>query len=294
MDIIKKLQFKYLQAKYSLKLISNPSESIVINGVFHPHGVNLMNENWGDDINTIVPKLLTGKDVIPFNLLFPWIRNRLPINYMCIGSIINWLTTERSIIWGSGVISRNCCISSKPKAVTAVRGPLTRDYLLGHGIPCPKIYGDPALLLPNFYTPTRKIQYHIGFIPHISENTLDIVKRLDAYHDVKVIYMNNYNSDWKYIINQICECEIIVSSSLHGLIVSEAYNIPNVWVKLSDNLIGGDFKFQDFFKSIGKERDCIRLNDCCSLIKRLEQAALSWKKKRLDLTQQLIDSCPFI
>ena len=40
----------------------------------------------------------------------------------------------------------------------------------------------------------------------------------------------------------------IVSSSLHGLICSDAYNIPNLWLD-EYKLIEGDFKFKDYFVS---------------------------------------------
>src|SRR5690606_5814540 len=51
------------------------------------------------------------------------------------------------------------------------------------------------------------------------------------------------------LVDRVCECEVIASSSLHGLIVADAYEIPRVWLKLSDNILGGEFKFLDYFST---------------------------------------------
>lgn len=46
--------------------------------------------------------------------------------YCFIGSILGWLTTPKSIVWGSGIIRDKDRIYSHPKEILAVRGPLTR------------------------------------------------------------------------------------------------------------------------------------------------------------------------
>lgn len=65
--------------------------------------------------------------------------------------------------------------------------------------------------------------------------------------------MEGYD-DWTSVIEQIASCDYIASSSLHGLIVAEAYGIPNLWLEISGKLLGGHFKFHDFFLSLGKDR----------------------------------------
>lgn len=52
------------------------------------------------------------------------------------------------------------------------------------------------------------------------------------------------------MIKDIFSCEKTFSSSLHGLIVSHAYNIPCVWVEFLDKVIGNGFKFKDYLKSV--------------------------------------------
>ena len=86
---------------------------------------------------------------------------------MVIGSIIDWMTNKDSIIWGSGVRNPDNPLPAIPHKVLAVRGPLTRKYLVSQGVECPEIYGDPALLLPKFYSPPIvDKKYSIGIILH--------------------------------------------------------------------------------------------------------------------------------
>lgn len=57
-------------------------------------------------------------------------------------------------------------------------------------------------------------------------------------------------NDVEGIITEICSCKKILSTSLHGIIVAQAYNIPALWIKKND--IGTDgFKFYDYFSSVG-------------------------------------------
>ena len=51
----------------------------------------------------------------------------------------------------------------------------------------------------------------------------------------------------------ICSCEKILSSSLHGLIVSDAYQIPNCWIELTGKISGGHFKYYDYASSVNRK-----------------------------------------
>jgi pyruvyltransferase len=130
--------------------------------------------------------------------------------------------------------------------VHAVRGPLTKQVLESRGIVCPPIFGDPALLLPRFYTPNilKELGDKIGIIPHYTQIT---------YYRDNLIGRNQFHiidptMHWKTVIDNICSCKYIVSSSLHGLICSDAYGKPNIWLN-NIKLDEGDFKFRDYFLS---------------------------------------------
>ena len=223
-------------------------EKILINSWIVLKNGKLQHRNFGDELNYHLVTSLTGKRV--YNSSDILLSNK---NIMVIGSIIESKTDKDSIIWGSGAMFGDCNKRlPKPKKVLAVRGPLTRDYLLSQGIDCPEVYGDPALLFPYIYTPIVEKRYKLGVIPHNHDIDCEYLNKLRDDMHVKIISLKNYD-DWKQVITDICSCDFIVSSSLHGLIISDAYKIPNCWIKLTNKVEGGNFKFHDYFMSVGRE-----------------------------------------
>ena len=167
-----------------------------------------------------------------------------------VGSILSHAKVGDTI-WGSGLISPHHLPQSADLNVLAVRGPLTRDILSKMGVKCNDcILGDPALLLPQICKPIVEIRYEKGIIPHYVD--YDFVKKEYASDEkagkVKIIDVRLPIEDF---ITSVLECEEILSSSLHGLIIADAYGKGNMRVKFSNKLIGGDFKFIDYEKSKG-------------------------------------------
>ena len=56
-------------------------------------------------------------------------------------------------------------------------------------------------------------------------------------------------------INELCSCEKIFSSSLHGVIVAQAYGVPAQWITVKNTPIHQDqnFKFEDYFLGTKQE-----------------------------------------
>lgn len=228
-------------------------DPVLLNGWFNYRFNILEHRNFGDELNIyILQELLPDKKL--FNLIDTcrW-GTQNATNYLVIGSLIEEFSTPNSIIWGAGVIEGNeRILRNKPREVKAVRGHKTREYLLKNRVDCPEIYGDPALLTPLVYDKEVSIKYELGIIPHVSEVNHSCVKRLEQ-NGVHVIRFDQY-AHWHDVINEIRACQHIVSSSLHGLILSDAYSIPNGWIALEDQLLGGHFKFLDYFSSVHREQ----------------------------------------
>lgn len=250
--------------------------------------------NWGDDmsrkiIHLINPKLNTITNRYSFN-----IRNY--DDYLCIGSIISWMTSSKSIIWGSGVVYPNQKLKFKPKEVLAVRGPLTRKYLLEQGVSCPEIYGDPALLFPRYYKVTYSNNeddklYTLGIIPHFRDKNNPLIQKLEDNKDVLIIDVTNI-TPWHKFIDQITSCRYIVSSSLHGIILSDAYGVPNAWIEFK-NGERKRFAFMDYMMSVGRSEEEGFPIDENITIETLVRECQKWKGIDIDL-DKLMSVCPFL
>lgn len=195
--------------------------------------------NWGDHINPYIIEKMTGKTVLQST--FGWTEHLLAI-----GSILR-NANRNSIIWGSGFISKTSRFRGAPKKIVAVRGPLTGQRLIELGYEDPEIYGDPALLMPRFYDPNVAKQHKIGLVAHYAEKNDAIVEYLNSMG----VYAVDIQLPVETFVDELCKCETIISSSMHGLIAADAYGIPSRWLMLSDKLVGGEFKFHDYYNSIG-------------------------------------------
>lgn len=239
--------------------------------------------NWGDAINPILVGFLSGKKV-------KLQQSRGCDRYLAIGSVLS-MADNRTEVWGSGFRDHTERLELKPKKVHAVRGPLTRGILLESGIDCPEIFGDPALLLPFFYNPKIVKKYRIGIIPHyIDKDHPWIIEQMKS-PDVLII---DVQGDIFEFVRMVNSCRVIVSSSLHGLICADSYNIPNVWIKLSNNTdaIGGDFKFHDYFLSVNNcIPQCIKVSNKTQIAEIISSTAVNLKD--IDL-KKLVLSCPFL
>ena len=268
---------------------------IVLNVWLRHRGVMMRPTNLGDDLNWIIVNYLSGKDIISFRYSFLSLFR--PINYMCIGSIVDTLTDKKSIIWGSGAMfgETNEQII-EPYRVFAVRGPKTRSFLQLKGIKCPEVYGDPAILMPLVYPCKKKKRYKMGIIPHMIDlRERNVIELINNHKDkVQLIDIKNYIK-WDSVIDQINECEFIVSSSLHGIILSDAYGIPNIWIKLSCKVKGDGYKFYDYFEGCGRKISSpVDLSNKPIDLNLLEKIVMSYECPPINNVKQLLDSCPFL
>jgi len=208
--------------------------------------------------------------------------------YKVIGSSL--ASCENCIIWGTGFIRYSDRVKKKPKKICAVRGQLSRKILLNQNIKCPNIVGDPALLYPRFYKPKIKKKYKIGFVPHFRDKTdFNLIKKFNQFLNSENIVIDIEQETNKFV-DQINSCECIASSSLHGIIASDAYGIPSIWIKPSDNPLGDGFKFYDYFSSVNRKCDPLIIKTST----KLSNIQNAFKDYTIDIDLDLLyESCPF-
>jgi pyruvyltransferase len=235
------------------------------------------------------------------DLLSPWLINQmtsLPVVfsegggpcYIAIGSVIKRVK-EKTVVWGSGSFGtepkRQLCGEAEYRAV---RGPLTRNKLVVAGIDCPRVYGDPALLLPFFFNREIEKTAEIGIVLRWSERKWN---GCEFGAGVKKIYLKS--EDVEGVLAEILSCKRIISSSLHGLIIADAYSIPNAWLA-SHTPKGGEFKFYDYFLSVNKIRNSFAFDferDRVELVNLLSAFEFDSRPIEFDY-EPLLQACPFL
>ncbi|WP_276390447.1 polysaccharide pyruvyl transferase family protein [Eudoraea chungangensis] len=165
-----------------------------------------------------------------------------------IGSVIALNRNSSAKVWGSGIIRRDDLITEAE--FLAVRGVYTQNRLKELGRNSPEVIGDPALLLPLLYKVKTRAKFKLGIIPHYIH--YDRIK--NGINSSSVLIVNLLDPIEK-VLNQILSCEFTISTSLHGIIVSQAYKIPSLWYRILEKPLTGDsIKFYDYFSSVGIDK----------------------------------------
>lgn len=288
--------------RLALKLKEQVLSKIYAEGIFVDAKVyrgwcgKIISQNWGDDLNAHFLEKLFQKRMC----FSPPPKKACAPRYQFIGSIVGPHYGESvRIVWGSGLL-RELPVPEDMgnQKFLAVRGPLTRASLLRCGVDCPEVYGDPALLLPRFldYTPPppqnrRGIGVISAWWEHKNPQFFKFLKNFG--NTARRIKTRDYK-DWKDFIREICSCEFVISSSLHGIIVAEAYGIPSLWVIFSKKQQneGHYFKYRDFYFSIGKNISEPLMVTESTTEEELRRKIVSWKPGKIE-TDALLAACPF-
>lgn len=113
---------------------------------------------------------------------------------------------------GAGALFEDSDLHLHHTNVLAVRGPLTAKLL---GKDC--AIGDPGLMASTLITP-QPVTWDLGVVPHWKDD--DLFKRFSYGHLI------DPTNGPMTVLNEIAKCRRIITSSLHGLIVSDAFGLP--------------------------------------------------------------------
>lgn len=226
--------------------------------------------NMGDMLNILIPRDVFGVEIIhegnPYTAESTGIGSYLNTFFMPETeynrfsfikksgmSIFDKITNETRI-WSTGFISypteKELSIRNKDKLTfSSVRGELSKkriEKILD--IKLDISTGDGGILVSEVIKPSKK-KYELGIIPHFKEYGDEIYGEYAQKNNSTTII--NLQEDPYKVLKDISECEYILSSSLHGLIVADSFGIPNSRIVTSDKLMGDGFKFDDYYSSFG-------------------------------------------
>lgn len=160
---------------------------------------------------------------------------------LSVGSVLHF-AQDGAVVWGTG---RNGKIEAERHRaerldIRAVRGPRTRAFLRDRGFDVPAVYGDPALLLPVLRPDLRSIDRTMPLT--VVPNFNDAPSRArDGWLDPR--------SPLEQCLQTIARSELVVGSSLHGVIVAEALGIPaRLVLPQRENI----FKYRDYYEATGR------------------------------------------
>lgn len=233
--------------------------------------------NLGDYLGFVVADYMLKKRGLSLDT---WVPQKRHMN--SVGATI-FSSYQTTTIWGSGVhhaegifLKQLHYFPIRRLDIRSVRGPLSREVLLKMGHRCPEVYGDPAVLMPLIYQPHVEKIHEMLVISQIRTE----VKFRAGHPDLNMVSMNT--NDYKAVIDAIASSKKVISSSLHGIILAEAYGVPAVMFRSYDKSV--DFKYLDYYASTGRYDVSIAdtFEEACQIeplplpdIKPLQEAAMA-------------------
>lgn len=203
--------------------------------------------NFGDILTPLIIE-----NLFDHKCVFAQIQSRTP-TLLGVGSIIS-KAVSNTVVWGSGMMKLKDPLK-RDATYLAVRGPITHESLIEQHANCPPVFGDPALLMPKIYKPTNvNKKYEYGLFAHYVDHAA-VSKWYGT--DPQILVINPLHANPLHVIDLVCQCKRIISSSLHGVIIAHAYGIPAVWARHSDKLDGDGTKFKDYFYSVKLIPECV-------------------------------------
>lgn len=158
-----------------------------------------------------------------------------------VGSVMHMLTPGTTV-WGCGVNGKSLSEPLPPELdIRAVRGPLTREYLLDRGVSAPATYGDPGLLLARYWDRPAP-QAHGDVVVIQNMNDCDH-RKTRPWRVVSPL------SPLETVVDAIRGASLVVGSSLHALIIADSFGIPARGIHSS---VEPRFKYADYYAGTGR------------------------------------------
>lgn len=156
-------------------------------------------------------------------------------------------------IWGTGFVrykDHDSAFCKKDTRICALRGELSRarvEKIVGHPVDVP--LADAGILASFLLDRMPEKKYSVGIIAHYKEQDEPVFQKLLKQYPDSVFI--DVRKSPREVTEKIAECRVILSSSLHGLIIADSLRVPNRHIVVSDKLLGDGFKFDDYYSAYG-------------------------------------------
>ena len=194
-------------------------------------------ENFGDSLSPVVFKyMLLDKNINES-------KKTRRKHFTCIGSILGICKCD-CVVWGTGALGTQQIINTRKWKthfdVRAVRGPLTLDAIkqnaFSFNLSENVSFGDPAILMPLIYAKEKNKKFRYGILSYAPGE-----KIFEDFFIISVL-----SNDYTKIIDFITQAELIITPSLHGIIVAEAYGVNAILLNEGRLKM---FKYDDYYLS---------------------------------------------
>lgn len=196
--------------------------------------------NFGDLLGPIIVREILRRAGVSSNEAETPSNRRL----LSVGSIMR-MARDGDVVWGTGVNGKslNAPYTFNHLDVRAVRGPLTRRFLLDRGIDVPEVFGDPGLLIGHLWP-------RATFSGRMQPQSVTVIPNL---HDAP--QFSRYEGFWHPCspvddtIARIATSEFVIGSSLHAIVLAESFGVP---ARLLVSEHEPAFKYEDYFLGSGR------------------------------------------
>jgi len=145
-------------------------------------------------------------------------------------------------IWGTGLLRPMGCAFLSNVHAALLRGPIRAEILEV----TPKSFGDPGLLVAEVVPPHLTADT-ITLVPHHSQ--IDDPQFAAVVAKELGLRLIDVRREPRQVVSQISACRHVVSATLHGLVVVDAYGIPSTWM---DTESQGRLKYLNHTASVGR------------------------------------------
>ena len=197
--------------------------------------------NFGDALSQLVVAHVSGREVAH--------TGPKRAELWAIGSLMHVARQNRDafrrrpVLWGTGMLGYVPRDVLEHVDVALLRGPVGAALM---GLKDTR-FGDPGLLAAEALGPAPQRTDTIGLVPHHSLlGDPMITALLEAEPRLRLIDVRDTCVE---VCHAIGSCAHVFASSLHGLIVADAFGVPNTWVHPGDQ---SHFKYYDYAASVGR------------------------------------------